>query len=126
MKMTINLRNVFGCLCVFLSTAASGQQLKADDNAIVKSGNARFTVLPPEMIRIEYSDKGVFEDRATFVVQNRKMDVVPSFTKSEDNDFVYITTDKLTLKYRKNTDPRTIPASPANLSVVMKHNGQDV
>ena len=126
MKMTINLRNVFGCLCVFLSTAASGQQLKADDNAIVKSGNARFTVLTPEMIRIEYSDKGVFEDRATFVVQNRKMDVVPSFTKSEDNDFVYITTDKLTLKYRKNTDPRTIPASPANLSVVMKHNGQDV
>ena len=126
MKMTINLRNVFGCLCVFLSTAASGQQPKADDNAIVKSGNARFTVLTPEMIRIEYSDKGVFEDRATFVVQNRKMDVVPSFTKSEDNDFVYITTDKLTLKYRKNTDPRTIPASPANLSVVMKHNGQDV
>ena len=53
--MTINLRNVFGCLCVFLSTAASGQQPKADDNAIVKSGNARFTVLTPEMIRIEYS-----------------------------------------------------------------------
>lgn len=126
MRMTINLKKAFGCLCLFLTTAASAQQPKADDNAIVKSGNARFTVLTPEMIRIEYSDKAVFEDRATFAVQNRKMDAVPAFTKSEDNEFVYIMTDKLTLKYRKNTDPRTIPASPANLSVVMKHNGQNV
>ena len=37
---------------------------QANPEAVVTSGKARFTVLTPEMIRIEYSDKGCFEDRA--------------------------------------------------------------
>ena len=61
----------------------------ASSEAIVISGNARFTVLTPEMIRIEYSENVRFEDRATFTVLNRKLDV-PAFTKSEDDTFLYI------------------------------------
>lgn len=87
---------------------------KADLRAVVTCGNARFTVLTPEMMRIEYSDKGVFEDRATFTVINRNLDV-PQFTKSEDATFLYIETDKLRMKYRKGTNPYTLPASSANL-----------
>lgn len=97
----------------------------ANADATVVCGNARFTVLTPEMIRIEYSDKGVFEDRATFTIVNRQLDT-PAFEKTEDADFVYITTDKLSLKYRKGTDPVTIPASARNLSVTMQHNGAEV
>ena len=98
----------------------------ADPGATVVSGNARFTVLTPEMIRIEYSDKGVFEDRATFAIQNRLMDVIPQYSTTDDGEYLYITTDKLTLKYRKGSFPKTLPASPDNLSVSMTHNGQPV
>lgn len=66
----------------------------APSEAIVISGNARFTVLTPEMIRIEYSENAQFEDRATFTVLNRKLDV-PAFTKSEDDTFLYIETSNL-------------------------------
>lgn len=96
----------------------------ANPKAIVESGNARFTVLTPEMIRIEYSDKGVFEDRATFTIQNRDLDV-PGFKKKEDNNFIYITTDKLNLKYRKGSNPMTVPASADNLSITMHNNGKE-
>ena len=98
----------------------------APAKAMVISGNARFTVLTPEMIRIEYSPKGAFEDRATFAIQNRDLGEVPHFTTSEDKDFLYISTDKLKLKYRKGTDPLTSPASPDNLTIDMKVNGKNV
>lgn len=97
----------------------------ANPDATVISGNARFTILTPEMIRIEYSDKGVFEDRATFTAVNRNM-AVPSFGKSEDSEYIYINTDKLTLKYRKGSDPVTLPASSNNLSITFNHNGREV
>lgn len=96
----------------------------ANTDAIVVSGNARFTVLTPEMIRIEYSDKGVFEDRATFTVVNRNLDV-PSYEKSEDNEFLYITTQALSLKYRKGNNPVTLPASAKNLVITLNHNGRE-
>ena len=62
----------------FLTVTAQGvvsNNPMAATNAIVKCGNARFTVLTPEMIRIEYSAKGTFEHQATFTVVNRNLDV---------------------------------------------------
>ena len=109
-------------------TALKGENTcdpKADSRAVITSGNARFTVLTPEMLRIEYSDKGIFEDRATFTIINRLLEV-PQFTTSEDAEFLYIETDKLQLKYRKGTNPLTLPASSANLSITMNHNGRQV
>lgn len=97
----------------------------ANPKAIVVSGNARFTVLTPEMIRLEYSDVGQFEDRATFTVINRDLDV-PKFQTSEDETFFFLETDKLRLKYRKGTNPRTVPASATNLSITMNHMGREV
>ena len=97
----------------------------ANPGAIVEDGNARFTVLTPEMIRIEYSPAHRFEDRATFSVINRNLPV-PQFTKTDDGTFITITTDDLKLKYRKGTDPRTSPASPENLSIAMTVSGNDV
>lgn len=122
-----NFGFLFLCILSAVSGFAAGAQNPvAREEATVRSGNARFTVLTPEMIRIEYSDKGVFEDRATFAIQNREMDVVPSFTQKEDNDFLYIETNRIKLKYRKGTNPVTIPASPENLTITMPHNGQEV
>ena len=36
----------------------------ATSRAVITCGNARFTVLTPEMIRVEYSDQAKFEDRS--------------------------------------------------------------
>lgn len=111
----------FALVVLFLAEAQSiVDNPVAPSEAIVISGNARFTVLTPEMIRIEYSENARFEDRATFTVLNRKLDV-PAFTKSEDDTFLYIETSNLKLKYRKGTDPRTVPASIVHLCLSAIH-----
>src|SRR5580658_1699413 len=51
----------------------------ADPKAVVTLGNARFTVLTPELLRMEWSADGKFEDHASFVFLNRKLPV-PKFT----------------------------------------------
>ena len=47
----------------------------APQEAVVVSGSARFTVLTPQLIRMEWAEDGVFEDRATLGVVNRKLPV---------------------------------------------------
>lgn len=53
-------------------------QPKADPHAIVVSGHARFTVLTPQLIRMEWAADGKFEDHASFAFLNRKLSV-PEF-----------------------------------------------
>lgn len=115
---------LFISLLVGLTTSAQDNPI-ANPKAMVVSGKARFTILTPEMIRIEYSDKSVFEDRATFTVINRNLEV-PYYEHSEDSEYLYIKTEALSLKYRKGTDPITLPASSKNLSITFSHNGRDV
>ena len=105
--------------------AASGSDPKANPEAVVASGRARFTVLTPRMIRIQYSTKELFEDRATFAVINRKLPI-PHFSTREDNGFLYIETDHLTLKYKIGSTISPSLKSPNNLSITMKLNGRDV
>ena len=55
---------LFTVLWLTLGAAAAGNP-KADPRAVVEAGNARFTVLTPQLIRMEWSEDGRFEDRAT-------------------------------------------------------------
>ena len=60
---------------LFLSaslTAVSSEAIspKADEAAVVIAGNARFTVLTPQLIRMEWSADGCFEDNATLTFVN--------------------------------------------------------
>ena len=66
-------------------------------NAIVQGENYRFTVLTPSMIRMEYSEKGVFVDKKTQMVVNRTFDV-PEYTVNEKNGELIIETDKARLE----------------------------
>lgn len=95
----------------------------ANSDAVVVAGNVRFTVLTPEMIRIEYSEEGKFEDNATFTVVNRDLDV-PVFRTFQDGEFLNIFTDKLLLKYRVGSNPLTSPASDENLSITFSNDGK--
>jgi alpha-glucosidase len=68
----------------------------------IVSENARFTVLTPELIRLEWSANGTFEDHATLAFINRdSLPEVPHVKLQENKNNITITTDKLTLKYTK-------------------------
>ncbi|MGM0530198.1 MAG: TIM-barrel domain-containing protein [Bacteroidota bacterium] len=82
----------------------------------------RFTVLTPEMIRIEWSDTKQFEDRASFTVVNRDLPV-PSYTTEKKDGFLYIKTEKIELRYKENSYPITTPASSKNLKITFELNG---
>ena len=97
---------------------------QANPEAIVTSGRARFTVLTPQMIRIQYSTTSKFEDRATFAVINRRLPV-PQFTTREEGNYLYIETEALTLRYRKGSLLSPQLKSPNNLSITMKVNGHE-
>jgi alpha-glucosidase len=74
----------------------------ADPKAVVTVGNARFTVLTPQLIRMEWAADGKFEDHASFVFINRRLPV-PKYTTSTINlkgvRVLEIKTDALSLHY---------------------------
>ena len=74
---------------------------KSRSEAIVKGDKWRFTILTSRLVRIEYSEDGVFEDRATQTVINRAFEV-PKFEINENrDDFIKITTEDLEITYTK-------------------------
>lgn len=93
---------------------------KADAKAVVTSGNARFTVLTPQLIRMEWSADVQFEDRATLTFVNRETPV-PEFKVRESRSKLTITTPALTLTYLKNGK-----FSDKNLKAVFTLNGKEV
>lgn len=95
--------------------ADDGYEPRADAAAIVTVGNARFTVLTPRLIRMEWSPDGVFEDRASFAFVNRKLPV-PPFERSADGRRTRIKTDAIELSYVNSGEP----FNPTNLSVVLE------
>ncbi len=87
-----------GCDCCADKKAAHNP--KADDKAVVVAGNARFTVLTPQLIRMEWSEDGKFEDNATLTFINRNLPV-PEFTVEQNDAELVIKTSNVTLTYVK-------------------------
>src|SRR6201997_3600808 len=94
--------------------------------AIVLAGSARFTVLTPQLIRLEWAADGKFEDHASFAFVNRRLPV-PKFqaTKSADAGGLTIKTDALELRYHpaSGEDGRF---TAANLEIGFTLNGKSV
>ncbi len=85
----------------------------ADPKAVVTTGHARFTVLTPQLIRMEWWADGKFEAHASCVFITRKLPV-PEFKTSsmqlgEGSSTLTIGTSSLTLSY---THPIPIAGSP--------------
>lgn len=116
MKRFLALLTALACT---LSPAVADNP-KADAQAVVTSGNARFTVLTPQLIRMEWSADGQFEDRATLTFVNRETPV-PEFKVRESKSKLTITTPALTLTYLKNGK-----FSDKNLKAVFTLNGREV
>ncbi|MGD1108178.1 MAG: hypothetical protein ABR865_14130, partial [Terracidiphilus sp.] len=104
----------------------------ADPKAVVTIGYARFTVLTPQLIRIECDGSGKFEDHASFVFINRRLPV-PKFEKSVSNDgrgTLTIKTDALTLTYTSMPDYKPTPGGSCvfkeELSIALNVDGKQV
>ncbi|HYS37323.1 MAG TPA: alpha-xylosidase, partial [Pseudonocardiaceae bacterium] len=86
-------------------SAATATAAPAASNVIV-DGHARFEVLTPTLIRLEYAGDDRFQDGATFNVPARNLPV-PAFTTDVAGGFREIHTAGLTLRYQENSGPFT-------------------
>ena len=128
MKLTQTiLFNLLFILCIAVSVSASDTNYNpiADPAAVVVSGNMRFTILTPEIIRMEWSTSRSFEDRASFIAVNRKLPV-PQYTAEEKDGYLHIRTEKLDLRYKLNSYPKTSPLSSSNLRIAFEMDGKEV
>lgn len=91
----------------------------ADPSAMVTAGNARFTVLTPALIRLEWSPSAAFADRPSFVFLNRRLSV-PEFSVDRSRGVLTLTTGELTLRYREKGGR----FSKSNLAVEFHLNGE--
>lgn len=74
---------------------------KANVKNIVSGDKYRFSILTPSLIRLEYDNDGVFEDRASQSVFYRDFDAT-KFDVFHENDRLIIKTDNLILSYIEN------------------------
>ena len=84
---------------VNLSTKIDMADGVARQGATVVAGGARFEVLTPEVIRLEYSPKSGFLNQPTFNVLDRNLPV-PRYTESERNGWLQLRTSDVVLRYR--------------------------
>jgi len=92
---------------------------QANTGNVVFVGQARFTILTDRMIRMEYAEDALFEDRRTLAVCNRSLKI-PSFDVTSGKDRVTIRTKSLVLDYRETGRG----FSAANLQVKFRLNGK--
>lgn len=88
-------------------------------DAVVRLGNARFTVLTDRLIRLEYHPENLFEDRASQTFWFREQPV-PEFMTHATAKTVEIETACLKLRYLENGDRGF---SRDNLSITLKESG---
>jgi len=91
----------------------------ANPRSVAVSGHARFTVLTPRLIRLEWSETGEFEDRGTYAFPTRDAPA-PLFTTQVDEGVLTIDTGALALRY--HGDGARFTAD--NLSIAFVLNGE--
>lgn len=95
----------------------------ANEKAIFQGEKYRITILSELLIRFEYAEDGIFLDRPTELVINRKFEL-PQMEVDEDEKFLEITTKYFKLQYVKNKPFIGSKVAPdSNLKVTL--NGTD-
>src|SRR3954452_11291224 len=93
--------------------ALTGPAVASASTGSARDGAARFEVLTPTLIRLEYAADGRFEDGPTFNVPSRDFERTRVRT-SVEHGYRVIDTGRMTLRYREGSGPFTA----ANLTVV--------
>lgn len=73
---------------------------KSSEKSVVKGNKYRFTILSERLIRFEYNENGIFEDRPTEFAWNRNFPLV-EFEIKEDQTFLQIKTKYFNVEYQK-------------------------
>ena len=94
--------------------------------SVVQGAKYRISILTPALLRLEYSEEGVFEDRATQVVLNRDFPLVRyRVWKSESH--LYIETDELKLAYdQKKFSAEGLKITVKSMGEAVWHYGQEL
>ncbi len=100
---------------VFLAGASEASGASGE----VRDGPARFQVLTPSLIRLEYAENGVFEDRPTLIAATRPAATAKFRTRVVDGVRIIRTSDML-LRYVIGSGP----FSPSNLSLRLEIGGR--
>src|SRR3984957_856852 len=130
LRSIASLRLMF-ILGVFLQTplgkaavVSNSYEPVADPRAVVLAGPARFTVLTPQLIRLEWAKDGKFEDHSSFAFVNRRLPV-PQFTRQiGPGNRVVLKTGALTLVYDPGETDGKFTAD--DLTVSLRLNGKEV
>ena len=101
--------------------AAAAPAIRDAAKAAIVSGNARFEVLSPTLIRTEYAGDAKFIDAATFNAIGRDGFAKTAFTQRKQDGWLIIETSALTLRYEIGSGPFT----DRNLRLTLRH-GQRV
>ncbi|KAA8817078.1 alpha-glucosidase [Bifidobacterium callitrichos] len=83
-------------------------------DSVIRGDRWRITMITASLVRFEWSDDGVFEDRPTQTVLNRDLGEDVRYTLTERDGRVIIDTDSLYITYDRR------PFSKEGLSVVVK------
>ncbi|WP_086021980.1 TIM-barrel domain-containing protein [Streptomyces hokutonensis] len=105
-----------------LTVTGTGEASPNHRTASVTSGNARFQILSPTLIRTEYAQDGKFTDGATFNAIGRTAFAPTSYTSSTSDGWLTIRTSALTLRYQVGSGP----FDAQNLSVRLSAGGSSV
>lgn len=73
---------------------------KSNEKSIIKGHKYRFTILTERLIRFEYNENGIFEDRPTEFAWNRNFPLA-EYDIKEDSKFLQITTKYFNVEYQK-------------------------
>jgi hypothetical protein len=87
----------------------------ARPDAVVRGDRYRITVLTDGLLRLEWADDGVFDDRASTFALHRDLPV-PRFSVHDGEGALEIVTDRVRLVYDRG------PFSPAGLSAQVRGN----
>ena len=92
----------------------NSNNLIPNNKYIIKGEKFRFEILSPRLIRLEYNRDGIFEDRATSLVVNRKF---PDFiyNLSFEESYIRIDTEYFNLIYVKDS-----PLNNKNIKITIK------
>ncbi len=97
------------------------QMAIANPDCVIKGEKFRITVLTETLVRLEYNENGIFEDRPTKLVQQRNLPK-PNFKIKQDKKYLEISTSIFKLNYQKEKHffgGKVYPT--ANLSIKLNH-----
>lgn len=113
--LVLALIGIAGSLFVAPYTAAASHPV---DSGMVVDGNARFTVITPTLIRLEFSKDGKFINRRSYFAWHRDVKP-PQFHTQRESGTLTITTSRLKLTWRGGDDG----FNASNLSIQFLNEG---